>query len=123
MHQTTVTSYFYTRIGNTEPLLAPKEWCRVTIRLMTAGPVAVGTQHDLFPLLSGRGLLLPVDEDVRFAVNPGTRLYIASESANRLNLITEGIPWAAELQMSIDSGLQRLQGAFRPVLQRMGLRG
>lgn len=68
-------------------------WARITLVLETAGPVVVGNKSGLFPVLSGKGILLITDEPVSFDIAKGTRLYIASESVNRVKFTTAPLPW------------------------------
>lgn len=81
----------------TKLLLSVQQWTKVTLRLESAGPVAFGNQEDLFPLASGKGRLLSKDTDVIVTMVPQSRLYIASDSFQRVAVQVEPYPWLWEV--------------------------
>lgn len=102
--QTQLETYFTNRIGETQLLYSAEDWVRVTLRLQTAGPVAVSTRQQIVPVLSGLGILLPVDDWVSFILPKGDRLFIAAEATNRVSIQIEPIPWLAQILMAMDQG-------------------
>lgn len=88
MH-TNIQTYFTNRIGTSELLFSATRYCRVTLRLETAGPVAVSTRQEIVPVLSGKGRLLPVNDEITFVLNKGERLYIAAGATNRVSVMIE----------------------------------
>lgn len=68
-------------------------WAKVTLTLTTAGPVAVGEKSSIVPVLSGKGQLLPPGVPVVFNVAKGNRIYIASDTLNRVNVVIEAYPF------------------------------
>lgn len=68
-------------------------WARVTLTLETAGPVAVGNQSNLVPVLSGSGQLLETDVPMTFVVAKGDRLFVAATGINRIKRVIEPFPW------------------------------
>ena len=101
MPSKTITFTRFTQPSSQSELLLSAEnesgWTRVILGLETAGPVAVGTSADIVPVTSGRGILLPTTRDVSILLSPGDRLYIASDSINRVRVIAEPIPWLEEM--------------------------
>lgn len=67
-------------------------WTRIKLTLEDAGPVVVGTGTDLFPVLSGKGMLLPSDAERDFVLREGDSLYIAADAPNRVAVVIEPIP-------------------------------
>lgn len=89
---------FFTQVpvpGVEPPIIynGDRVWAKVTLTLETAGPVAVGQQANISPVLSGKGQLLETDVPVSFAIAKGTRLYVASTSINRVKRVIEPLPW------------------------------
>lgn len=102
--QTYTTQIFtkFTEVGGTQLLYSAENFVRVTLLLEDAGPVAVGTLAVLTPVLSGRGVLLQTDVPFGpFTYAKGTRIYIAAESVNRVQVIVEPIPWLEQLDLDI----------------------
>ena len=92
---------YFTQPGPTQLLLSLPSWSLVTLRLESPGPVAIGTREDLSPVGSGKGRLLPVDEDVKVVMVPLTRLYVVSNSVQRISVMAEPYPWLFELLTAI----------------------
>lgn len=68
-------------------------WTQVTLTLETAGPVAIGQQADLDPVLSGKGQLLSTGVPTVLHVAKGDRIYIVASSVNRVKVKIEAYPW------------------------------
>lgn len=84
---------FFTVAGGTKLLLSVPQWTKITLRLETAGPVAVGTREQLDPVASGKGRLLPTDEDVVMMLGPNTRFFYAATGLQRVAIHVEAVPW------------------------------
>lgn len=106
--RTEIYTYF-TQVGETRLLYSSSaNWVRIIMQLETAGPVAVGQREELTPVLSGKGILLPTGEDYTFVLPPNARLFITSESINRVKFTVEPIPWLQQIFAAIESGLGAL---------------
>lgn len=91
-------STYFTRAGAPEIVYdGTRIWARVTLTLRTAGPVAVGEQAEITPVLSGSGILLITNEPKSFDLAKSNRLYIAANGFNRVDLIIAAYPWAEEI--------------------------
>lgn len=91
-----------TGTGTGTPILynGDRLWARVTLILETAGPVVVGTREDIFPVLSGKGSLLPVGREWERIIAKGTRLYVAATALNRISVTIEPLPWLEQIAQS-----------------------
>lgn len=78
------------------------EWARIKLRLASAGPVAAGTDPNLFPIGQGKGILLTAN-DTEIILTPGDRIYLASDAANNVSVVIEAIPEALLLQGVIEA--------------------
>ena len=87
---------FFTKSSGTTLLLSLPNWSLVTLRLESAGPVAVGTIESLTPV-GTKGRLLPVNEDIKIVMVPLTRLFIAADSLQRVAVQVEPYPWLFEI--------------------------
>ena len=92
-------------VGKETPIIynGDRTWARVTLTLETAGPVAVGNQATLAPVLSGKGQLLETDVPTVFFVAKGTRLYEGSTGINRIKRVIEPFPWLEPITGSLSS--------------------
>lgn len=84
-----------------ELLYSAERWVRLKLRLQTPGPAAICTQvaflrvearpvgRAFTPVLSGDGVLLQTDEVHELCLAKGTRLYITSRTASRVNITVE----------------------------------
>lgn len=87
-------STYLTKAGGTFILYnADRMWAKITLTLRTAGPVAVGQNANLTPVLSGRGQLLQTGVPAMFTVAKGHRLYIAATAVNPVSMLVEAFPW------------------------------
>jgi len=96
IHKTDLYTMFTTAIGETREFYSAQSWVKITLRLETAGPVAVSTREQLLPVLSGLGTLLS-DEDLVFVLSKGNRLYYAAEAVNRIRVVIEPIAYGTEI--------------------------
>jgi len=87
-------SAYLTRAGETQVLYnGDRMWGRVTLTLRTAGPVSIGQQAKLVPVLSGIGQLLQTGVPTVFNVPKGNKLYVAATGVNVIGVLVEAIPW------------------------------
>lgn len=100
--RTQVYTYF-TRIGGTHLLYSAENWVRITMALENAGPVAVGTDAALEPVLSGRGILLNTQPgpSTTWVLARGTRVYTTAANVNRVAVTIEPIPWLEQLDLDL----------------------
>lgn len=95
----------YTRItkpsNKSELLYSADNWVRMRLLLETAGPVAVSTRQDIVPVLSGKGILLQTGEYVEFTIPRGDRVYIASNTVNRVQVFVEPFPWLESMLLTL----------------------
>lgn len=95
--RTLIQTYFTSlpNIGEDTPILynGDRLWARITLTLETAGPVAIGTQSNISPVLSGKGQLLETGVPVVFDVMKGNRLYVLATGINRIKFVTAPLPW------------------------------
>lgn len=68
-------------------------WAKLTVTLETAGPVVVGQQSGIVPVLSGKGQLLQSGVPTILNVAKGNRIYIAANGVNRVKLVIEAYPF------------------------------
>lgn len=100
-YRTDVSTYFTEASSESKLLYTAENWVVVKLTLETAGPVAVGTNADVAPVLSGKGRLLDTGVEYSISVARGTSLYIAAEAINRVSFTVEPIPWAEQLAAEI----------------------
>ena len=106
--RTEIYTWFTDADGVSKLMYSAEFWVRVTLRLETAGPVAVGTREEVGPVLSGKGILLPDEDPITFVMENGSRLFIVAESLNRVQFTVEHIPWLEAILMSIQGGFKSL---------------
>jgi len=80
-----------------------RAWVKLTLTLETAGPVAVGQQSAITPVLSGKGILLETGTPMVFTIGKGTRLYIAATALNRVKVAIEPLPWLEQIAATLNS--------------------
>lgn len=114
--RTLIQTYFTSlpNVGEATPILynGDRLWARITLTLETAGPVAIGTQSNIDPVLSGKGQLLQTGVPVVFDVMKGTRLYVLATGINRIKFVTSPLPW---LEM-ITGLVAQLVSVFKPAI-------
>jgi len=108
----------FTTPGQTDLLLSLPNWSLITLRLESPGPVSVGNQEELMPVGSGKGRLLPADEDVKIVMVPLTRLYIASDSLQRVSVQVEPYPWLLEILNGVRAVAPTISSMLARVLGR-----
>lgn len=86
-------STYFTKPSGSEVLYRAEGWVRLRLMLETAGPVAVGSRDSVTPVLSGAGILLPINVEITFPMTKGNRVFIAATAINRVRVIIEPIPW------------------------------
>lgn len=86
-------------------------WARLTLELETAGPVAVGQSSDLFPVLSGKGLLLETGNPISLDVAKGNVIYVAASGVNRIKVKLEPYPWLETITGLISAIVGSARGA------------
>lgn len=114
---TDISTYF-TQIGGTRLVHSAQTWMKITLELETAGPVAVGTRDDLQPVLSGKGILLTLNEQQVWVMEKGDRLFATSQTINRVKMIIEPIPWQGKIDGSINSGFSTLMSLMKKLAAR-----
>lgn len=98
---------YFTRPNNKSNLFYTAEkWIKVSLLLETGGPVAVSTRQDILPVLSGKGISLRTGEVRTWDLERGDRLYIASTSSNRVQVITQPIPWLESILLTSKKGME-----------------
>lgn len=112
--RTQIYTRFTKPTGATELFYSAESWVKIRLTLETAGPVAVGTANNLSPVLSGRGILLLVDEEMPFVIAKGNRIFVVADTVDRFKVIIEPIPWLAQLVLDVGS----LAGRLHTILGR-----
>ena len=104
--KTRMNTYF-TKPGETSLLYSAEGWVFVRLTLEDAGPVSVGMDQNITPVLSGRGVLLPTNIERHFTMTKGDRIFIAAEAINRVSFTIEPMGISAILGaiMSLGKGL------------------
>lgn len=103
MATSTEVHTYITQPGVTQLLrrALPDEWIEIVLRLETAGPVAIGHAEELAPVLSGRGRVLPTNEDIVVKLSPSSSLYILSAGIDRISIQVNAIPGLEDLLKAI----------------------
>lgn len=120
----TFVDTFFTKVpvsGEQPPIIynGDRAWARVTLTLETAGPVAVGNQSSIAPVLSGKGQLLETDVPVTFNIAKGTRLYVAAAGINRVKRVIEPIPWLETITGLVGGVITTLGGVISSARSRI----
>ena len=110
--KTSIYTYFTIADGETKLMYSAENWVRIKLVLETAGPVAIGTNQNIAPTLSGRGRLLDTSEQYEVTLPKGTRLYIISETVNRTGVTVEPIPWMEQISGELNDGFSRVVSAI-----------
>jgi hypothetical protein len=89
----------FTVAGVTKEILSAPPDAPLHVRLMleTAGPVAWGFLQSLGPVTSGVGRLLVQNIEQEIWLPEATRLYITSDSVQRIGFTVEPFPFLAEI--------------------------
>lgn len=89
--------------GN-QPVFTASTWCQITALKESSGVVAMGDSPKLTPFAQGSGMQLPVDQPVTFLMAPGSSLYLASTTAERVSIIVQDLSNLLEFfKSTIDS--------------------
>ena len=96
-------SDYFTVPGGTRLLYTAEGWVHARLLLQNAGPVAIGMDQNITPVLSGRGRLLPTGEEIRFNMTRGDRLFIAAEAINRVSFVIEPLPPLERIAVTLDA--------------------
>jgi hypothetical protein len=96
-YSTEVYSYFTVPTTESDLLYSAESWVKMKLTLETAGPVAVGTAANITPVLGGNGRLLDTSEEWEVILSKGTRIYVTSQTVNRLSVTIEPIPWLEQI--------------------------
>lgn len=100
-YRTDIYSHFTVPESEGSLLYSAENWVRVKLTLETAGPVAVGNNAQIGPVLSGKGRLLDTGVEYEIYMARGSSLYVVSESVNRLSVTVEPIPWMEQISGEI----------------------
>lgn len=122
------TSVYTTDVGVTQLLYeGDRMWAKVTVTLLTVGPVAVGHQSTLVPVLSGKGQRLQTGVPAVFSIAKGTKLYVAASAISTLNLQVEAFPWletitglVSALAGVVQSPVQSVMAAYKIATGKIG---
>jgi len=116
---TDIYTYFTLPTGQNELLYSAEAWVKISLVLETAGPVAVSTRESVIPVLSGKGILLdPSGVPSVFSIPKGNRVFISSESVNRVKVFVEPIPWLEQILFHVENGFSGLKGILAHALRR-----
>ena len=94
---------YFTVAGETKLLYSAEGWVKARLNLEDAGPVSIGMDQNITPVLSGKGILLPTNEEVEFYISRGDRIFIAAESINRVRFIVEPVPFLGSILMALNA--------------------
>ena len=114
-YRTEVSTYFTQPSSEQQLMYSAENWVRFKVTLETAGPVAIGTSEQIAPVLSGKGRLLDTGTEYEIYLARGSRIYVASESVNRLSVTIEPIPWMEQLSGEIVNVAQTVASTFQRV--------
>lgn len=98
---------YFTTPGETKLLYSAEGWVKARLILEDAGPVSIGMDQNTNPVLSGKGILLPTNEEIHFVISKGDRIFIAAEAINRVKFIIEPLPYVGLLS-SIQGALDAI---------------
>lgn len=121
--KTKITTYFVTDFSKSNLMYSAESWVQVRLLLETAGPVAVSTDEEILPVLSGKGRLLPTGDEIRFFLPPGNRLFIAANSIQRVAVTVEPLPFLYEILGTTERGVSAIVGSIRGLAGALSRRG
>ena len=90
-------STHFTIPGRNTLLYRADSWVYLSLVLLDAGPVAVGTRTNVAPVLSGAGGLLVQNEVFRFPVTKGQRIFITANTVQRVRVSIEAPPYGEQI--------------------------
>jgi len=108
-YYTQIFTFFTDSSEQSQLLYSAENWVKITLKLETAGPVAIGTDANIVPVLAGSGVLLDTVDPFVFSLAKGTRVYITSQTVNRVTVIIEPIPWLEQLDLDLVQSVRNLQ--------------
>lgn len=111
--RTQIYTYFTIPDGETHLVYSAESWVRIRLTLETGGPVSMGTQQSISPVLSGRGILLLVNDEIDFVIANGNRVYMVADTVDRVKFIVEPIPWLQQLILDVGALTGRLAQSIR----------
>ena len=76
--------------GNS-PFLQVTAWTQVTVLKETSGVVSMGVGPNLVPFDVGTGMQLPVDQPVTFLMSPGSSLFLAALTVEKVSVIVQDL--------------------------------
>ena len=94
---------YFTEAGETKLLYTAEGWIKARLILENAGPVTVGTDQNITPVLSGKGRILPTGTEVEFYLSRGDRLFIAAEGVNRVSFTVDPVPFLGSIEAALDA--------------------
>jgi len=100
-YKTQLYTYFTEPNGETMLIYSADRWVTMRLTLQTAGPVDVGTAPNIGPVLSGKGRSLVTGVELETRLAKGTRIYLISETVNRVLVTIEPIPWMEQIARGI----------------------
>ena len=116
---TDMRTFFTDATGETKLFYTSQNWVQVTLILETAGPVAISTQPDISPVLSGKGRLLITNALTIFTLPRGSSLYIAANAINRVSMAIEPYPFANAVIDNISNVANMIGKVANAFLQRL----
>jgi hypothetical protein len=106
-HNTEIFTYITRPAAGTQLLYSAEKWVRARLMLETAGAVAVATnRQNITPVLSGKGIVLPINVEIQFALSKNNRIYIASTTVARVRFIIEPIPWQEQMILMLSKSIE-----------------
>ena len=88
---------YFTKVGGDNLFYQADSWVYLSLTLLDAGPVAVGSRENIAPVLSGKGGLLVQNEPFRFSVRAGQRVYITANTISRVRILIEPPPFGGQI--------------------------
>lgn len=67
-------------------------WCQITVLKESSGIVVMGTGNNLLPVNTAQAMQLPTDQPITFLIGPGTSIYFAAQTTERVSYIVQPIP-------------------------------
>lgn len=117
-HRTKIYTYFTIPDGESKLLYSAQSWVKIQLTLENAGPVAVGTSETVSPVLSGKGVLLTTGREVEFTLPKGNRLFIASNTLNRVSFFVEAVPWLQSVIYNLQNNTKTISNAINALRGR-----
>jgi hypothetical protein len=102
--QTYLYTFFTKATGITELIYSnnEREWVKLSLTLQTVGPVDVGTSQNIEPVNSGKGQGLQSGIPTVIVLPPSQRLFIISNTVDRVSFSIEPLPWLWQILNTIE---------------------